>query len=385
MKVITLVIDGFGIGAAPDAYKFNDEGANTYKTVAETKLLKLNNLFELGLNNIDGINLKKCRQPKGNFGRMEELSAGKDTTTGHWELAGLIVDKAFPLFPHGFPQNLVSEIEKKCNVKFLGNEVASGTEIIERLGKKHIETGMPILYTSADSVFQVAAHTSVISLEKLYDICKKAREELTGDYCVGRVIARPFTTINNKFVRTNDRKDFSVKPFGKLITDKLSDKGYDVIGIGKIEDIICFQGLTESYHTHTNEEGLNKTIEIAKRKFDGFVFVNLVETDSLYGHRNDAIGYAGALNRIDEKIPEIISAMYKEDILIITADHGCDPRPPVTDHTREYVPLIVYGSELKKGVNLGTIKGFTCMADTIADFFMLPHGNNSVKDEIIKK
>lgn len=383
MKIICLVIDGFGIGAAPDAAAFGDSGANTYKTVSETGLLNIGNLIKLGLNNIDGVSEKKCSLPQGNFARLREVSAGKDTTTGHWELAGLVLDRPFPLFPNGFPEGLVRRIEEKCGVEFLGNIVASGTEIIEKLGSEHLKTGKPILYTSADSVFQIAAHTSAVPLERLYEICRISREELKGEFAVGRVIARPFTTVNGKFVRTEDRRDFSVKPFGPLVTDKLAAAGLRVAGVGKIEDIICFQGLTESYHTHANEEGLEKTAELAAEDFNGFVFVNLVETDSKYGHRNDAAGYAEALNKIDSALPGIADSLAEEDILIITADHGCDPKPPETDHTREYVPFIIYGKSLKKGVNLGTVNGFTCMSDTVLDFFALPHNGNSIKNKII--
>lgn len=383
MKVILIVIDSFGIGAMPDADKFGDAGSNTYLNIFEKTNINLPNLISLGLNNIDGINLNNTATI-GSYARLKELTFAKDTTAGHYEICGLILEKPYPTFPNGFPKKLIEKLEQELNIEFLGNEVASGTEIIKRLGENHLKTKKPIIYTSADSVLQIATHTDVYSLEKLYEMCQKIREICTvdSDFNIGRVIARPFATNSNgEFYRLENRKDFSLSPPCKTLLDKLSQNKLDTICIGKIEDIFCFRGISESYHTKNNQEGLAEIIKHTKRRnINGIIFANLNDTDMLYGHRNDYVGYSKALKEIDDNIPEIISSMTNDDILLITADHGCDPTTPSTDHSREYTPLLVFSKNLKSNINLGTIEGFNIINNSILDLYNIEN-----HDSIFKK
>jgi phosphopentomutase len=296
-----------------------------------------------------------------------ERSAGKDTTTGHWEIAGITLDRPFPLYPEGFPREIVERLEAAIGTKTLGNYPASGTEIIKILGQQHVKTGYPIIYTSGDSVLQIAAHEGVIPIERLYEICTIARNIMTGKHAVGRVIARPFTGSEDGFVRTDRRRDFSLKPIQKTILDYVKEKGMEVKAVGKIEDIFAGLGITEAVHTSGNMDGVDKTLEYIHQSFDGIVFTNLVDFDMKFGHRNDVLGYAHALSRFDERVPELIDALSQQDILIITADHGCDPTTASTDHSREYVPLLVYGKMLRRGVNLHIRMSFSDIAQTIAE------------------
>ena len=370
-RAIIIVLDSVGMGELPDAAKYGDEGSNTLGNIAANiKDFRLRNLEKLGLGCIDGIKgFEPEAAPQGCFGRMAEKSAGKDTTTGHWEMAGIRLEKPFPTYPQGFPQEVVESFEKAIGTKTLGNYAASGTEIIKELGQKHIETGYPIIYTSADSVFQIAAHEETIPIEKLYEMCEKARAILQGEHAVGRVIARPFVGSEGNFKRTDRRHDFSLKPIKETILDQLKAKGLKVKGVGKINDIFAGQGITDTVHIHNNMDGVDKTLEYMKETFDGLIFTNLVDFDMLYGHRNDVQGYANALLEFDSRMPEILSALEDDDILIITADHGCDPVTESTDHSREYVPLIIYGTKLKKGINLGTRDTFSDIAETLAEMF----------------
>lgn len=368
-RVILIVLDSIGIGELPDSHLFGDEGSNTLKNTAlAVGGLNIPNLQRLGLGNIENIKgVAPSSNAIGNYGKMNERSQGKDTTTGHWELMGLILDKAFPTYPEGFPPDLIREYEKLIGRKVIGNKVASGTEIIKELGEEHIKTGYPIVYTSADSVFQIAAHERVIPLTELYDMCEKARNLLTGEHAVGRVIARPFVGVKGDFIRTANRHDYSLIP-DKNILNFIVESGHEVIGIGKIKDIYAGSGVSQSFSTQNNLDGINKIIEVQKQDFKGLIFANLVDFDMLYGHRNDPFGYASALEEFDSKLPDIMANLKDEDMLIITADHGCDPTTPSTDHSREYVPLLVYGPKLKSNVNLGIRETFADVGQTVADY-----------------
>ncbi len=370
-RVILIVMDSVGVGELPDAEKYGDRGSNTLGNIAAAmKGLRLPNLVKLGLGDIEGLQMLKSReQPVGSYGRMAEKSAGKDTTTGHWELAGIILDKPFPVYPDGFPPSVMDKFEEAVGTKAIGNYAASGTEIIKILGQQHVMTGYPIVYTSADSVFQIAAHEDVIPIERLYEICRIARGILQGEHAVGRVIARPFTGTEGAFVRTDRRHDFSLEPEKATILDSLKDKGFRVKAVGKIKDIFNGRGITDSVYIHGNMDGVDKTLEFMKEEFTGLIFTNLVDFDMLYGHRNNVQGYAAALEEFDGRIPEILNSLREDDILIITADHGCDPTTGSTDHSREYIPLLVYGKELKSGINLGTRSSFVDVAQTIAQVF----------------
>lgn len=374
-RVIIIVLDSVGIGELPDSRAYGDEGSNTLGHIAQSvKGFQLPNLQKLGLSNIDGMNLleryiPKSEQPEGAFGKMTEKSAGKDTTTGHWEISGIVLNKPFPVYPDGFPKDLIEEFERRIGRKTLGNKPASGTVIIEELGDEHVRTGYPIVYTSADSVFQIAAHEDVIPVEQQYDICRAARQLLTGEHGVGRVIARPFIGKSGAYTRTDRRKDFSINPPGKTILNLLQENGFQVRAVGKIEDIFNGSGITEAIHTHGNMDGVDKTLEWMKQDFEGLLFTNLVDFDMLYGHRNNAEGYGKALMEFDARLPQILAHLKKEDILIITADHGCDPSTPSTDHSREYVPLLVAGHGIKKAVNLHVLKTFADIAKTTAEYF----------------
>lgn len=371
--VFIIVLDGLGIGELPDAAMYGDAGSHTLKHIAEAVgSLHLPCLESLGLGylgNFQGI--KRVFQPKGAFGIMAEASAGKDTTTGHWEMMGLILKKPFPTFPNGFPEDIINKFKKAIGKEILGNYPASGTEIIKELGEAHMATGYPIVYTSADSVFQIAAHEDVIPIEKLYNICEIARRLLTGINGVARVIARPFTGKPGNFRRTPKRKDFSLPPIESTLLDKLQKEGIPTIGIGKIGDIFAGRGIKEVIHTANNEEGVERTIEAILQIKRGFLFTSLTDFDMLYGHRNDAKGYANALEAFDQKLPKIITAMKENDLLIITADHGCDPTTQSTDHSREYVPLLIYGAQIKKGTNLGIRQTFADLGQTLAEIFRL--------------
>ena len=369
-RAIIIVLDSVGMGELPDAEKYGDKGSNTLGNIAACiEGFSLPNLEALGLGNIDNIvGINSVKKPKGCFGRMAEKSAGKDTTTGHWEISGIILNNPFPVYPNGFPKEIIDTFEKLANTKVIGNIVASGTEIIKMLGDQHVKTGYPIIYTSADSVFQIAAHEDVISIEKLYDMCEKAREILKGEHAVGRVIARPFIGSSGDYKRTDRRRDFSLEPIGKTILDYVKEKGLYVKGVGKIEDIFNKRGITHAVHTHNNEDGVDKTLEYLEESFEGILFTNLVDFDMLYGHRNDVKAYANALVEFDKRLPEILNALKDDDILFITADHGCDPTTESTDHSREYVPLLVYGKNLKENVNLGTRSTFCDIAATIEHY-----------------
>ena len=370
-RFVIIVLDSVGIGELPDAEKYGDKGSNTLGNIASSiKDFRLPNMEMMGLGNIDGaMGFQKNKSPIGCYGKMAEKSPGKDTTTGHWEMAGIILDRPFPVYPNGFPKEIIEKFERAANTKILGNVAASGTEIIKQLGHEHVMTGYPIVYTSADSVFQIAAHEDIIYIEDLYEMCSIAREILVGEHAVGRVIARPFTGSEGNYKRTDLRHDFSLKPIHKTILDYVCEKGYKVKAVGKIEDIFSKQGITDAVHIHNNMDGVDKTINYIKEDFDGIIFSNLVDFDMLYGHRNDVSGYANALVDFNNRIPEILSNLKQNDILIITADHGCDPTTSSTDHSREYVPLLVYSKALSGGVNLGIRESFTDIAATIAESF----------------
>uniref|UniRef100_A0A7V3PSR0 Phosphopentomutase n=1 Tax=candidate division WOR-3 bacterium TaxID=2052148 RepID=A0A7V3PSR0_UNCW3 len=369
-RVIIFVLDGVGCGELPDAERFHDCGSNTLGNLAlATGGLNLPNLTRLGLGNILEIKgVPAQRQPAAAFGKMAEKSAGKDSTTGHWEIAGVITSEPFPVFPDGFPQSLIREFEERIGRRVLGNVAASGTEIIKQLGVEHLQTGFPIVYTSADSVFQVAAHIEVIPLEELYRMCKIARELLTGRYRVARVIARPFAGEPGSFYRTPQRRDFSCPPPMPTLLDNVKAAGMGVVAVGKIDELFAGQGITRSFHSVKNEECLEFTRKILNQVEPGLLFVNLVQFDMDWGHRNDPFGFARGLEQFDQALSEIIPALQAEDLMFITADHGCDPTTPSTDHSREYVPLLVYGLKIQPGVNLGVRETFADLGQTAAEF-----------------
>lgn len=374
MRAFLIVIDGFGIGALPDADAYGDAGSDTYGNTFAATGVQLPALVSLGLNNIDGVAkafpngraLRPVPAPRAAYARLREKTPAKDTTAGHYELAGLVLERPYRVYPT-FPPDVVADLERAAGVRFLGNEIASGTEIIQRLGPEHLRTGRPILYTSADSVLQIAADTSVLPLERLYAICEAARRVMTGDRAVGRVIARPFVHEGGRFTRTADRRDYALEPPGETLLDKLQARGIPVTGVGKIADIFCGRGIARSIHTSGNAEGLRVLTQLAREEGEGLVFANLVDTDMLYGHRNDAPGYAEALRRIDAALPAIEAGLRGEDLLLITADHGCDPTTPSTDHSREYVPLLVCGGVCP--ANLGTLDGLDGVARLLEGYF----------------
>lgn len=372
-RAIIIVLDSLGVGELPDAEVYGDVGSNTLGNITlamkNEHWFKLKNLKSMGLGHIEGVELiEKSKNPLGSMGRLGELSKGKDTTTGHWEIAGVVLEEAFPTYPDGFPDDVIDAFEKSIGTKCIGNYPASGTAIIEELGEEHMKTGYPIVYTSADSVFQIATHESIIPIEQLYEICEKARSILTGRHAVGRVIARPFEGQRGGFKRTDRRRDFSLKPIKKTVLDFTKEQGLEVRAVGKIEDIFAGQGITHAVHIHGNTDGIDRTIEWIKKDFSGILFTNLVDFDMLYGHRNNVEGYARAIEDFDRRLPDITAVMKDDDILIITADHGCDPTTDSTDHSREYVPLLVYGVPIKKGVNLGTRDSFSDIATTVAEY-----------------
>ncbi len=370
-RVLLLVLDSVGVGELPDAGDYGDTGSNTLgNTARAVGGLKLPHLERLGLGNIiDVEGLPPAVRPEASYGRMAEQSMGKDTTIGHWEMAGLILKHPFPVYPKGFPPALIKSFEQKISRLTLGNKVASGTAIIDELGAKHMETGDPIVYTSADSVFQVAAHEDVIPIEELYRICRIAREMLAGEHAVGRVIARPFVGNPGSFRRTANRHDFSLKPPGKTVLDLLKENNIPVTAVGKITDIFDGEGITMTVTCRGNTDCTDQTLQLVHSGIEGLIFINLVDFDMLYGHRNDPRGYADALEELDRRLPELLELLGESDVLIITADHGCDPTTVSTDHSREYVPLLVYGDPVLGGVNLGVRETFADVAATVADIF----------------
>jgi len=370
-RVTLIVLDSVGIGELPDASSYGDVGANTLLNIKQKfPEMKLPNLCKMGLANITGVEKLGDINPQftGACGKLAEVSVGKDTTTGHWELAGLTVKHPFPTYPQGFPPEIIAAFEKATGRKVIGNCVASGTEIIDRLGDEHVATGKLILYTSADSVFQIAAHEGVVPIAELLDICKIAREILVNQWNVARVIARPFEGTSGNYTRTTNRKDYSVAPPAKTMLDYIKEAGHDVNAIGKISDIYDGKGITKSTPTKSNMAGVDATIAHLQQTSSGIIFANLVDFDSIYGHRRDYEGYGKALMEFDRRLPEIIAALKADDILIITADHGCDPTFKGTDHTREYVPLLVYGKKIKSGTNLGIRPTFSDVGKTILDY-----------------
>ncbi|MBV7276141.1 phosphopentomutase [Clostridium sp. PL3] len=377
-RVIWIVLDSVGMGEMPDAEKYGDVGANTIGNISKVLGgLTLPNLEKLGLGNVDTIKgVEKVENPIGCYARLEETSNGKDTTTGHWEMAGVVSKKPFPTYPNGFPLDVVEAFERAIGRKIIGNKPASGTAIIDELGEEHIKTGQPIVYTSADSVFQIAAHEDVIPLEELYKMCEIARHILTGEHAVARVIARPFIGNMSNFTRTPNRRDFSLVPPHDTLLDVLKNNGLNVMAVGKIEDIFCGKGITEAIHTKDNMDGMDQTLNYLKQDKKGLIFTNLVDFDMKWGHRNDPEAYGKGLEAFDVRLGEVLAQMKDTDTLIITADHGCDPTTPGTDHTREYVPLIAYGKELKSNVNLGTRKSFADIGQTVAEIFSIPSIKN---------
>ncbi len=366
-RLFIIVLDSMGIGALPDAELWHDEGSNTLGAIRGDVHFCCPNLRKLGLFNIEGVG-GGVNEPTASFARMAERSMGKDTTIGHWEIAGLISPKPLPTFPNGFPKNLIDAFEARTGRKVLCNKPYSGTEVIKDYGKEHIETGALIVYTSADSVFQIAAHEDYVPVDELYRYCEIARELLKGDYGVGRVIARPFSG-EYPYVRTANRHDFSLTPPSETMLDLLKASNYDVISVGKIYDIFAGKGITESNRTKSNADGMEVTLEIEKRDFNGLCFVNLVDFDMKYGHRNDVAGYASAMTECDGYLEKFLNGMRPKDVLIITADHGCDPSTPSTDHSREYIPMLICGNNIKSGVNLGTRDTFADISATVLDCF----------------
>ena len=367
-RVIWIVLDSVGIGEMPDAAAYGDQGSDTLGNIARQRRLHLPNLCELGLANIKPLaGLAPVDQPIGAFGRCALASPGKDTTTGHWEMAGIHLEKPFPLFPHGFPPEVMNEFERRIGRNTLGNKAASGTEILKELGEEHMRTGSPIVYTSADSVFQVAAHEEVIPLFELYKICETAREILRGPYEVGRVIARPFVGSPGTFSRTPNRHDYAVPPPKGMLLDQLADRKVDVHSIGKIFDVFLGRGIREYDKTKSNADGMEKTLGAMDTLDRGLIFVNLVDFDQLYGHRNDVEGYARALEEVDGWLPSFEAKLCEDDLAILTADHGCDPTTPSTDHSREYVPVLAYGKRARRGVNLGVRASLSDIGQTVAE------------------
>lgn len=388
-RVIWIVIDSVGIGALPDSEKFGDTNVNTLGNIVKTYPdIKIPNLINLGIGNIEGADfIQGTKAPIGAFGKCGELSQGKDTTTGHWEMTGVLVETPFKTFENGFPKEIIDEFEFKTGRKVVANKPASGTAILDEYGEHQMKTGDVIVYTSADSVFQIAAHEEIIPLEELYKMCEIAREIMMGDNAVARIIARPY--IGEKkgcFTRTSNRRDYSLDPFEPTVLDNIKESNLDVIGVGKIEDIFNGQGITEAIHTHDNMDGVDQTINYMKKDNKGLIFTNLVDFDSKYGHRRDTLGYKKALEEFDLRIPEIIDSMKDEDILIINADHGNDPTYKGTDHTREYIPVIVYGKDVKEGLNLGIRDSFADIGATVADILnvKMPKHGKSFKTEIVK-
>lgn len=388
-RVVWVIIDSVGIGALPDSKEFGDIGVNTLgNIVKENKDIKIPNLMKLGISNIDGVDfLEKVENPIGIYGKCSEVSQGKDTTTGHWEMTGVLVETPFKTFENGFPSEIIDEFERRTGRKVVGNKPSSGTTILDEYGEHQMKTGDVIVYTSADSVFQIAAHEEIIPLDELYKMCEIAREIMMGDNAVARIIARPYIGEGEgKFERTSNRRDYSLNPFEPTVLDNIKESGLDVIAVGKIEDIFNGQGITEAVHTKDNMHGVDETINYIKKENNGLIFTNLVDFDSKYGHRRDTLGYRKALEEFDARIPEILESLNDDDILIINADHGNDPTYKGTDHTREYIPVLVYGKSLKENVNLGIRNSFADIGATVADILNVKMTKNgtSFKNEMTK-
>lgn len=372
-RVFLLVLDSFGVGEMPDADMFGDKGSNTLKSVTTSKHLNIPNLRKLGLFNIDGLFLEKYKNPIGVYGKMAEMSNGKDSTVGHWEIAGVVSKCPLPTFPNGFDKEIMDKINKAWNnIGYLCNKPYSGTEVIKDYGKEHLKTGKLIVYTSADSVFQIAAHKSIVSIEKLYEYCRIARKLLVGKYGVGRVIARPFED-EYPFIRSTERQDFSIDCSKRNMLDYLSERGFEVVSIGKIEALFAGRGITRAIETHNNHEVCEKLSNEVLKNYKGLCFANLVDFDMLFGHRNDVDGYAMALSQFDEFLTKFIPNLKNDDLLIITADHGCDPLTASTDHSREYVPVLLYGNQIKNDVNLNIQNSFANLGKTILEIFSIPN------------
>ena len=368
-RLFLIVLDSVGIGALPDACDFGDVGANTMGHISASDEFRVSNLLSLGLGNIEGLSyLGTKKEPLASYGRCAERSRGKDTTIGHWEIAGLISEEPLPTYPEGFPSDIIDAFEKATGRKTLCNKPYSGTDVINDFGEEHLRTGALIVYTSADSIFQIAAHEDIVPTETLYEYCRTARKLLCGKHSVGRVIARPFKGEVGSFVRTADRRDFSLEPYGMTMLDILKENGFDVIGVGKISDIFAGRGITRAILSHGNEECMDASMSLSKEDFNGLCFINLVDFDMKYGHRNDVDGYAAALSRFDAWLPEFMKNLRDNDLLIITADHGCDPGDLSTDHTREYTPLLVLGKKLCPTA-LGTRKSFADISATALEHF----------------
>ena len=366
-RVFVIVLDSVGIGYAPDAADFGDMGADTMRRISASEKFNIPTLISMGLGNVDGIDyLPKVENPTAAVCRLRERSRGKDTTTGHWEMMGIVSERAMPTYPNGFPKEVLDEFTKRTGRGVLCNLPYSGTDVIRDYGKAHEDSGDLIIYTSADSVFQIAAHESHVPVEQLYDYCRIAREILQGEHAVGRVIARPFTGSEGAYKRTENRHDYSLIPPKPTAMDAIGAAGLDVISVGKIYDIFSGAGIQQSLPTHNNTEGMATLLQVQKTDFNGFCFANLVDFDMLYGHRQDIDGYAAALTAFDQWLPEFVSGMRDDDVLIITADHGCDPGDNSTDHTREQVPCIIVGKQVKP-VNMGTVYGFAAIGNTAAD------------------
>lgn len=369
-RVFLIVLDSVGIGEMPDAADYGDAGSNTIKSASTSPYFSMPNMRKLGFFNIDGVEIgEKEAAPKGAVARMTEVSKGKDTTIGHWEIAGVVSPTPLPTYPNGFPQEVLDEFSAKTGRGVICNLPYSGTDVIRDYGEEHMKTGDLIVYTSADSVFQIAAHEDIVPVEMLYEYCQIARDMLQGEHGVGRVIARPFTGEPGNFSRTSRRHDYSLQPPKTTMLDQLKEAGFDVLSVGKIIDIFAEKGITEYVRTVSNANGIDKTLEYMKKDFNGLCFTNLVDYDMLYGHRNDVEGYAKALSYFDERLPELLSGLSEEDVLMITADHGCDPITPSTDHSREYTPLVMYGKPVKAGENYGTRESFADIAATILSYF----------------
>ncbi|MBW7573801.1 phosphopentomutase [Caproiciproducens faecalis] len=369
-RVFLIVLDSVGIGEEPDAAEYGDVGSNTLAAAATSSYFTMPNMRKLGLFNIDGVTCRPgVEHPAGAVARLREVSKGKDTTIGHWEIAGINSPKPLPTYPDGFPPEVIRAFEEKTGRRVICNKPYSGTDVIRDYGREHAETGALIVYTSADSVFQIAANEELVPVEELYRYCQIARELLVGEHGVGRVIARPFVGTYPDYTRTTNRHDFSLLPPKTTMLDQLKEGGHDVIAVGKINDIFAGKGITRFMRTKGNEEGIERTIELTKEEFDGLCFINLVDFDMLYGHRNDVDGYAKGLTYFDEKLPEILAGLREDDLLMITADHGCDPITPSTDHSREYTPWVICGKHVKAGANLGTLPTFADIAATILDYF----------------
>ncbi|TXL67907.1 phosphopentomutase [Cerasibacillus terrae] len=385
-RIFLIVLDSVGFGEAPDAEQYGDKGADTIGHIAEhMDGLQMPNMEELGFGNIRPVKgISEVKPALAHYTKMQEASVGKDTMTGHWEIMGLHIDKPFQTFPNGFPDELIKKLEEKSGRKVIGNKAASGTVIIEELGEEHLKTGAIIVYTSADSVLQIAAHEEVVPLEELYKICEIARElTLDEKYMVGRVIARPFIGTLGNFERTANRHDYALKPFGHTVMNELKDQEYDVIALGKISDIYDGEGITEAIRTSSNDDGMTKLVESMDKDFTGLNFINLVDFDAKYGHRRNPKGYGEALEAYDKRLPEVLEKLTDDDLLIITADHGNDPIHHGTDHTREYVPLIIYHRHIKEGKELPTRKTFADIGATVADNFEInlpKHGTSFLKD-----